>query len=156
MSSRSRRTTNRKEFRLLRREDLLAFDEAATALILYATSMGVLGRISNKGHCILRNSSGGTTAVARNSSLANRTSKNAQAGVRRLLRDHRQPTPDDEPARPAERITVTRALRTHGAGFATWLDSHPDGLAPDALIEVTFTGSEPTFTLVDARKDISA
>lgn len=87
-----RRTRNNSSgqpsFGQLGRNDLLAFDRLAKELILEAIELGCTGRISAKGHCILRNRTGDTAAVPRHMTAPNRTAQNARAQVRRLLVAH--------------------------------------------------------------------
>lgn len=78
-------TSRRSSFGPLTKRDLTAFDQEATDLILEAIELGCTGRVSTKGHCIIRNNSGETTAVPRNLSTLNRGSQNAKAQIRRLL-----------------------------------------------------------------------
>jgi len=77
-------------FRTLGRGDLLGFDQEAKDLILEAMEIGCLGRVSTKGHCILRNNVGGTASIPRNMTAPNRTAQNARADIRRLMSAHRQ------------------------------------------------------------------
>lgn len=74
-----------KSFVQLTRKDLSGFDKRAQDLIMDAIDHGCIGRVSAKGHCILRNSSGESAAVPRNMSSPNRTAQNSRAQVRRLL-----------------------------------------------------------------------
>ena len=82
-------------FGTLARSDLTTFDKEAKALILAAIEAGCIGRVSNRGHCILRNDAGQTTAVPRNMTTPNRSAQNAKAQVRRLLTDHREQNGSD-------------------------------------------------------------
>lgn len=88
-----RRTKNngssQPSFGELARGDLLAFDRLAKELILEAIELGCTGRISAKGHCILRNRTGDTAAVPRHMTAPNRTAQNTRSQVRRLLVAHR-------------------------------------------------------------------
>lgn len=80
-------------FGTLTRRDLTAFDQKATDLILSAIEFGCIGRVSNRGHAILRNNTGKTTAVPRTMSTPNRSAQNARAQVKRLLASHRPKAP---------------------------------------------------------------
>lgn len=83
----SRRSPGRSggaSFGRLTKKDLRAFDELATELILEAIELGCQGRVSRRGHCLLRNADGETTAIARNLTSANRAAQNARAQIRRL------------------------------------------------------------------------
>lgn len=75
----------RAPYRALRKKDLGGFDKDATSLILEAMDAGCSGKVSNRGHCILRNSAGGTAAIPKNLTAANRTARNARAQVARLI-----------------------------------------------------------------------
>lgn len=77
--------TSSGSFRALTARDLGGFDKHAKALILQAIEHGCTGRVSAKGHCILRNTHGDTTAVPRSMSVANRSAQNSRAAVRRLI-----------------------------------------------------------------------
>lgn len=139
-------------FRKLTRDDLTTFDREAKDLILDAMSVGCLGRISGKGHAILRNNTGGTTSVPRNLTSQNRTAQNARADMRRLLAQHRREVPDAEqplraPTGPRQ-ITVARAFTQYGSEFVRWLDEQ-GGLPADALIDVEIPDSgTPQFRVV--------
>lgn len=81
-----------KQYRKLRRNDLLGFDRDAVALILEAIAAGCDGKVSNRGHCILRNNTGGTTAIPKNLKTVNRGAKNARAQINRLIAGQRPKT----------------------------------------------------------------
>jgi hypothetical protein len=126
-------------YRQLTRADLTTFDREATDLILQAMKIGCLGRISSKGHAILRNNAGGTTSIPRNLTSQNRAAQNARADMRKFLARHRHEQPDERMLRipePVRRTTVTKAFSQYGADFARWLDTQPGGLPADAVIEV--------------------
>jgi hypothetical protein len=69
----------------LTRTDLRGFDKQATDLILKAIEAGCTGRVSSKGHAILRNRTGQTASVPRDLSKPNRTGANTTAAVSRLI-----------------------------------------------------------------------
>lgn len=126
----------RSSFGQLTHRDLKAFDQRAARLVLEAIDAGCTGRVSSKGHAILRNSGGQTACVPPNSIALNRSSQNTAADIKRLLEGHTTrskasplPTPYDSP------ITVAEALTAHGMAFSTWMDAQ-DGLCPDDEIEV--------------------
>ncbi|MFC4048351.1 hypothetical protein ACFOY4_01535 [Actinomadura syzygii] len=127
-------------FGRLTSKDLTVFDQRAKELILDAIAQGCTGRISSRGHCILRNNSNETASVPPNMSSRNRSSQNVSAQVRRLLAAHR-PARNDASAstvaagRP-ERITVARAFADHGVAFSSWLDERACDLPADAVIDV--------------------
>lgn len=77
----------RSMYRSLAREDLTAFDRESKDLILAAMIVGCVGRISAKGHAILRNA-GGTASIPRNMTTPNRSAQNVRADIKRLLREH--------------------------------------------------------------------
>lgn len=136
--------------------DLTAFDQRAKELILNAMELGCTGKISSRHHAILRNAAGGTTSVPRNLTSQNRTSQNCEAGVRRLLEEHRQATPAIEAAEDVGRtlrpstITVKEAFLQHGAAFSSWLDKLGHGLPADACIEVRESADGAEFKVADA------
>lgn len=68
----------------LTRRDLRGFDDSAKAAILYAMDRGGVGRISRKGHCVLRSPSGDTMAVTSNS---NKSKQVVAINVKRLFPD---------------------------------------------------------------------
>lgn len=114
-------------FRRLTRADLITFDREAKDLILEAMDVGCLGRISSKGHCILRNNAGGSTSIPRNMSSPNRTAQNARADMKRLF-------------------------AAHGNTFSRWFDDLPGGLPADQLLEISFNETdEPFFNAVPAQ-----
>lgn len=127
----------------LTREELRAFDREAKDMILDAMEAGCLGRVSSKGHVILRNNTGGTASVPRNLSSANRAGQNARADMRKLLAQHRKEIPAEEISLriPTEtrKTTVHAALSQFGAPFVRWLDSQPGGLPAEAEIEAEVT-----------------
>lgn len=59
--------------------DLRAFDDLGKELIRLAMERGGEGRVSSKGHVILRSPSGATMAVARNLKSGNRGAQNARS-----------------------------------------------------------------------------
>lgn len=142
---------SRSMYRPLGREDLAAFDREAKDLILGAIAADCLGRVSAKGHCILRNNAGGTASVPRNMTAPNRSAQNARADIKRLLREHRQDQeaePEGAPSpAPAQRMSVSRAFVEHGVAFSRWLDAQEGGMAAEALVEVSFDAAGlPSFS----------
>lgn len=91
-------------WRVLTRGELKPFDTVAQDIILAAMNKGAKGRISTKGHVILRSPKGGTMAVSRNTSAGNRTAANCRADFKRLFAD----LPDVEPDLPAGQEEETR------------------------------------------------
>lgn len=69
----------------LTRAELRGFDDKATELILAAMERGAVGRISTKGHCILRAPSGATMSVSRNTGMGNRGRYNMEAEFARIF-----------------------------------------------------------------------
>lgn len=136
-------------FRRLTRADLVTFDREAKDLILEAMEVGCLGRVSAKGHAILRNNTGGTTSVPRNMTAPNRSAQNARADMRRLLAEHRpalEKPPSTRPPRRAQQMTVAQAFVEHGAAFSRWFDALPAGLRADQLLKVSFDEADaPSF-----------
>lgn len=135
--------------------DLTGFDQRAKELILNAMELGCTGKISSRHHAILRNAAGGTTSVPRNLTSQNRTSKNCEAGVRRLLEQHTAATPateaaaGDNHAQGPSTITVKEAFLEHGAAFSSWLDTLGHSLPADALIEVRTSARGAAFDIAD-------
>lgn len=74
-------------FKKLLRTDLRAFDTRAQDLILGAMERGGRGRISTKGHAILRSPNGQTMSVSRNTATGNRSYQNMEADFRRCFGD---------------------------------------------------------------------
>ncbi len=72
-------------FHKLESSELRGFDRDARELILAAMAAGGVGRISSKGHAILRAPSGATMSVSRNQKSHNRASQNTTAQYRRLF-----------------------------------------------------------------------
>lgn len=70
------------EWRELRRVDLKGFDRQAQNVVLMAMERGGVGRISNKGHAILRSPSGATMSVSKNTGQGNRGRQNMEANFR--------------------------------------------------------------------------
>lgn len=79
----------RNPYRPLTPKDLAGFDERAREMVIKAIDAGCTGKVSRKGHVILRNDSGQTTAIPRNLTSPNRTAQNAAAQLERILRSHR-------------------------------------------------------------------
>lgn len=142
-------------FRQLTRADLITFDREAKDLILEAMDVGCLGRVSSKGHCILRNNAGGSTSIPRNMTSPNRTAQNARAKMKRLLADHQSDpgaSVSDLPRR-TQRMTVAQAFIEHANTFSRWLDDLPGGLPADQLLEISFDeADEPSFNPVSTRE----
>lgn len=136
-------------FRRLTRGDLTSFDREAKDLILEAIDAGCVGRVSARGHCILRNNAGGTASIPRKLTSANRTAQNCRADMRRLLAEHHQEqAPTTSLVRSAATITTTvsRAFVDYGAPFSRWFDQQSGGLSADDQIAV---GPGPTFSRLD-------
>lgn len=149
-------------YHVLTRAELRGFDEEATELVMTAIGHGCLGRLSSKGHVILRSPTGETTAIPRNMSAQNRTAQNARAAVKRLLREPIEPPATEDDALGSQkarartqtqaprRLTVNQAFRDHGAAFASWYATyaaaHPLGLPAGSLLEVDLDDdAAPTF-----------
>jgi hypothetical protein len=79
----------RSAWRVLTRQDLPAFDNEAASIVLDASEMGWLGRISTKGHAIMRAPDGNTTISVSRDSSRGRSGKNARADLERWK--NRQP-----------------------------------------------------------------
>lgn len=145
---------NTAAFGRITNHDLLGFDQAARDLILNAIAQGCTGRVSAKGHCILRNNTAETASVPRNMTAPNRASRNAKAQIRRLLATHRldeDPEQDTlaEPSETPRPISIAQAFNDYAGAFSSWLDEQADGLPGDAAIEVRFDQSgAPTFRLI--------
>lgn len=119
-------------WRVLTRQDLKAFDDDQTKAVLYAMDNGGIGRISAKGHAIIRNTTGQTMSVSRNG--AARTKQNTAADLCRLF----GAPVDDVPARQP------RAL--HAA------PPQPETASTDeATLACPANGCEATFVTEGAR-----
>lgn len=70
----------------LTRNDLRGFDQASRDLLLNAQDQGARIRITRNGHAVVHGPYGLSTTVAPNLTYANRTAKNAKAGIARVLR----------------------------------------------------------------------
>lgn len=66
--------------------DLRGFDREAKKLVLWAMEQGATGKVSSKGHAILRGPDGRTASVSPKWVLANRSAQNTRASVARLFR----------------------------------------------------------------------
>lgn len=138
----------RTSFGQLTHRDLKGFDQRAARLVLEAIDAGCTGRISSKGHAILRNSAGQTASVPPTSIAPNRSAQNAAAGIKRLLEGH---TARSEASSPhaifASPISVAEALELYGMTFSNWMDTY-GGLSPDDEIEVVpAPDGSPLFSL---------
>ncbi|MGI8306992.1 hypothetical protein [Saccharopolyspora hattusasensis] len=159
MKNRSTKTNRFRSpsFRRLTGTDLITFDREAKDLIREAMEIGCLGRISAKGHCILRNNAGGTASVPPNLTSANRTAQNVRADMRRLLAGHRhdmEPSASRRTPRQAQRMTVSQAFVEYSAAFSRWFDGLPGGLPADQLLNVTFDkAGQPVFETVQTSAD---
>lgn len=85
------------EYRRLKRGDLTGFDKTATALVLEASEHGWIGRLSSKGHAIMRAPDGETTMSVSRDSLRGRSGRNARAYFDRWLRAQEDPEQQVEP-----------------------------------------------------------
>jgi membrane-bound lytic murein transglycosylase B len=73
-------------FKRLTRADITGgFSDTSIELILLAMEHGGLGRMSSKGHCIIRNSAGQTTALSRNTGNGHKRTGNAAQDIKRLF-----------------------------------------------------------------------
>lgn len=127
----------RTSFVQLTLRDLKAFDQRAARLVLDAIDAGCTGRVSSKGHAILRNNAGQTASVPPTSTSPNRSAQNAEADVKRLLEGHAtRSEPSSLPVTFASPITVVEAFATHGMAFSNWMDAQ-DGLDPHEKIDVS-------------------
>lgn len=145
-------------FRRLTRADLVTFDQEAKDLILEAMSIGCVGRVSSKGHAILRNNAGGSTSVPRNLTSPNRSAQNARADMKRLIADHRpDPGPQQRVPCHPRRMTVAEAFVEHPTPFSRWFDALPGGLPADQQLDVSFDeAGEPSFAAVAAKEPAQA
>ena len=69
-------------YRKLTKKDLRGFDDDAQAVILAAMDRGATGRVSRRGHCLLRNSSGDSMSVTSDSF---KSSKIVRINLRKLF-----------------------------------------------------------------------
>lgn len=77
--------TKSKSYRRMTRADLRDFDDQAIRLILEAMNQGALGRLSSRGHVILRSPSGATCSVPAHMGDNVRTFQNVRAALRRAF-----------------------------------------------------------------------
>ncbi|MFI9629250.1 C2H2-type zinc finger protein [Streptomyces sp. NPDC052042] len=162
MSKRVSRTnaTQPADLRRLTRSDLAAFDQEARDLILESMAIGYLGRVSSKGHCILRNNTGGSAAVPRSMTSSNRSAQNTRADVRRLMAEHRRTGQPEASSRAPRvphsprRITVAQAFVEYGAAFSRWFDELASGLSADQLLDAVIgPDDQPTFDIVETETE---
>lgn len=90
--------------------DLSGFDAEPRALVLDAIARGATGRLSNRGHVILRSPDGVRTAAVQRKFTNNRGAQNSRAGVERLFRD--VPLTLAEPPRTAVAAALAEAVKT--------------------------------------------
>jgi hypothetical protein len=93
--------------------DLTGFEREARQLVLDAIKRGATGRLSNRGHVILRSPDGVRTASVARKFGWNRSGDNARSSVERLFTDVAElVTVPPEPARTAKRMTALAAALT--------------------------------------------
>lgn len=144
-------------FKTLTLRDLRNFDEEPRALILDAMEAGCTGRISSKGHAILRNAGGGTMSVSRDMSLANRSAQNTRAAYKTFAEQHAEAyvAPFDAKPSPLLRETrigrdaITVAYNLDEAAVNTFKAAHPD---LDLFTEVAVHLSDDGVTLAAINK----
>lgn len=96
------------EWRPLTRRDLRGFDDGACDLILKAIGYGAVGRISQKGHALLRGPDGQTMSVSRNTGMGNRGRQNAEADFVRIFGAYEQ----EEKQAVGQNLTLVRKEQT--------------------------------------------
>lgn len=73
-------------FKKLTRADITGgFSDSSIELILLAMEHGGTGRMSSKGHCIIRNDAGQTTSLSRNTGNGHKRTGNAAQDIKRLF-----------------------------------------------------------------------
>lgn len=72
-------------YHALGRRDLGGFNEEAIAIITAATNLGATGRVSNRGHAIIRGPNGQTMSVSKDPTKANRGLQNQLSDFRRIF-----------------------------------------------------------------------
>lgn len=139
MNTRRRNKGNGPSFRALTAKELSGFDLDARELILTAIDAGCTGRVSRKGHAILRNNTGVTSSVSRHLTTQNRTAQNARAQIKRLIDSHRsENAPLQGPATTSETtVSVNQALTDYAMEFSNWLSREAVDAAPTDPIRVT-------------------
>lgn len=98
-------------WRTLTRTDLKTFDDHMTKAVLYAMENGGVGRISARGHAIIRNTSGQTMSVSR--SAGGNRKANAAADLCRLFG---APVDNDQPPTIDKRAHANGVAVTSGSG----------------------------------------
>jgi len=131
---------------------LKGFDADARKLILDAIEAGCTGRVSAKGHAILRNAGRGTCSIAPKLPAANRARQNTMSSYRQFMAEHereyvKQGHPLIKPMTLNERMTLSRVMSDHHAEFARFMDEHP-GIDGDAQILVTGTPGDLRFEVM--------
>ena len=89
----------------LERKDLRSFDAEATKMILDAIAAGCTGRVSSKGHAILRNPAGSTVSISRDLRTPNRSAQNTRADYRRFMATLETPVNGTAPEVTAEVVS---------------------------------------------------
>ena len=93
-------------YHVLNRNDLRGFNEPAIQIIVAAMEAGAVGRVSNKGHAIIRAPGGGTMSVSKDPTKANRGLQNQLSDFRRLFGC------EPEDVKRGERVsTMTQAVK---------------------------------------------
>jgi hypothetical protein len=119
-------------FRKLTRQDLTQFDTESTKLILKAMELGGLGRVSSKGHAILRSPGGQTMSVSRKFKSGNRSGQNITATFKRFFGPYMdaetQAAADEaEKEMVASNAIADSAPHPHGDDFDCPIENCPDG-----------------------------
>ena len=137
-------------YQRLTSDDLKHCDDLAKKLTLTAMEAGCTGKVSHRGHIIIRNADGQTCAIAPKLTTHNRSAQNARADIQRLLAhgtDKAVETASEALSEPLE-VTVAQAF-VHpliGAQFSAWYDTLPEPLpahervvaAPDGAQNISF------------------
>lgn len=73
------------KYRRLQRDDIAAFDSTATDLVMEATDHGWVGRVTKRGHAVMRSPDGKWSMTLSRDSLRGRSGRNARSYFERWL-----------------------------------------------------------------------
>lgn len=137
-------------------KELAGVDKEIRPLILEAMDLGCVGRFSNNGHFLIRNSLNQSAATSPLPPTKNRSHKNSITAIRRVIQAQRKYLENQEkaPAVPPVELTkittVAHALIEYGPAFSSWLDTL-DGAGAEEVIRVTGTEDDPVFELLRSK-----
>lgn len=122
------------EWKRLTSNDLRSFDDRARNLVLRAMDLGAVGRVSTKGHVIVRAPNGATLSVSRTLKASNRGRQNVEAQFARAF-------PNAGEGVPTQRTEGSLAL----------VPDHQPAALTEPTLECTVEGCEAMFVTEGAR-----